>query len=76
MEPEIQATLSASAAAWITRIWALESVASTNDFLKDAARSGAPEGTVVVAEVSRATAQATSFSLASSRLPSISVAIR
>jgi BirA family biotin operon repressor/biotin-[acetyl-CoA-carboxylase] ligase len=45
----LRVRLDAGAGLWVREIHAFESVSSTNDFLKDAARKGAPEGSVAIA---------------------------
>jgi BirA family biotin operon repressor/biotin-[acetyl-CoA-carboxylase] ligase len=43
--------LPAAAQAWVGEVRVFDQVASTNDILKQAAREGAPEGTVAIAEI-------------------------
>jgi BirA family biotin operon repressor/biotin-[acetyl-CoA-carboxylase] ligase len=46
----LRSRLDAAAALWVRDIHAFASVSSTNEFLKDTARGGAPEGAVAIAE--------------------------
>lgn len=46
--------LDARAQQWVREVWTFESIASTSDVLKDAARQGAPEGVVALAHVQTA----------------------
>jgi BirA family transcriptional regulator, biotin operon repressor / biotin---[acetyl-CoA-carboxylase] ligase len=48
-EADLRPRLEPSARQWVREVYAFESIPSTNDFLKEAARKGAPEGTVVIA---------------------------
>jgi len=46
---DLKSQLSPHAAAWVREVRVFDVVGSTNDILKEAARGGAPEGTVVIA---------------------------